>query len=212
MTKIHKINSSANPTQIILIGGTSHIGKSTLGKALAIKLRGEYISTDDLARHPGRPWSSEKNTTIKLHVAEHYRSLSAPELLLDVLTHYKQNVLPQVMKLIQTHNCDRHLIIEGSALYPGLITNIVSDRNVRGIWLVGSYGLLENRIFASSNFNNASKEQRYLIYKFLQRTWLYNQAMINDLKKLKYKWIWVNPKMTTDKLRDLCCQKLAVIY
>jgi|GEM_PF-6480791 len=116
------------------------------------------------------------------------------------------------MESIQTYNLDRHLIIEGSALYPGLVISIVSDRNVQGIWLLGSYALLENRIFANSNFNNASKEQRYLIYKFLQRTWLYNQAMENDLKKLKYKSIWVNSQMTTDKLRDLCFQELAVVY
>ena len=71
---------------------------------------------------------------------------------------------------------------------------------MRGIWLVGSYSLLKNRIFANSNFYHAEKEQQYLIYKFLQRTWLYNQAMINDLKKLEFKWIQVNSKMTIDEL------------
>ena len=86
-------------------------------------------------------WSIEKNKAIKPHLAEHYRSLSVPELLLDVLTHYKQNVLPQVMKLIQTNNYDNYLIIEGSALYPGLVASIVNDKNARGIWLVGNYAL-----------------------------------------------------------------------
>lgn len=38
----------------ILIGGSSHVGKSTLSKQLAAALGIELISTDDLARHPGR--------------------------------------------------------------------------------------------------------------------------------------------------------------
>ncbi|MGD1875429.1 MAG: hypothetical protein ACFB02_20525 [Mastigocoleus sp.] len=36
--------------RIILIGGTSHAGKSTLGQALAITLGWDYCSTDKLAR------------------------------------------------------------------------------------------------------------------------------------------------------------------
>lgn len=40
----------------ILIAGTSHVGKSTLAGLLSERLRCEAISTDSLARHPGRPW------------------------------------------------------------------------------------------------------------------------------------------------------------
>ena len=42
--------------RILLIGGTSHVGKSTLAQLLALKLGWNYRSTDKLARHPGRPW------------------------------------------------------------------------------------------------------------------------------------------------------------
>jgi 2-phosphoglycerate kinase len=45
-----------NETRVILIGGSSHVGKSTLGQSLAAKLGWSYCSTDKLARHPGRPW------------------------------------------------------------------------------------------------------------------------------------------------------------
>ncbi len=48
-----------NQTRIILIGiligGTSHAGKSTLAQSLAAKLGWNYLSTDKLARHPGKP-------------------------------------------------------------------------------------------------------------------------------------------------------------
>ena len=41
--------------KLILIGGTSHTGKSTLARQLAEELGWNYLSTDQLARHPGRP-------------------------------------------------------------------------------------------------------------------------------------------------------------
>ena len=196
------MENSVDIPQIILIGGTSHTGKSTLARALASKLKGKYLATDKLARHPGRPWKNEKSLTIKPHVLEHYRSLSAPELISDVMIHYHHNVLPQVRNLVENHNYNNYLIIEGSALYPSLVKDIISNEKVRGVWLVGSYSLLKNRIFANSNFYNASKEERYLIYKFLQRTWLYNRAMLNDLTSLGLEWIQVNCNITTEKLID----------
>jgi hypothetical protein len=42
--------------RVVLIGGTSNVGKSTLAQAVAERLGFEYLSTDGLARHPGRPW------------------------------------------------------------------------------------------------------------------------------------------------------------
>ena len=52
---------------VVLIGGTSHVGKSTVARALATSLGFRHVSTDRLARHPGRPW-----TTTRPHVREHY--------------------------------------------------------------------------------------------------------------------------------------------
>ena len=58
--------------RILLIGGASHVGKSTLAHSLASHLDCNYYSTDKLARHPGRPWQSEPKD-IPQHVAEHYQ-------------------------------------------------------------------------------------------------------------------------------------------
>jgi 2-phosphoglycerate kinase len=41
--------------RVLLIGGTSNVGKSTVAQAVAKKLGFEVLSTDKLARHPGRP-------------------------------------------------------------------------------------------------------------------------------------------------------------
>ena len=90
------MNKSIDETRAILIGGSSHTGKSTLGRALSAKLGWSYLATDRLARHPGRPWVGINGQAIPAHVVEHYRDLSAEALLLDVLSHYAKNVLPQV--------------------------------------------------------------------------------------------------------------------
>jgi adenylate kinase family enzyme len=66
--------------RVILIGGSSRIGKSTLAESLAMKLGWRHISTDSLARHPGRPWRA-KPESVPLHIAEHYLSLSTNALI-----------------------------------------------------------------------------------------------------------------------------------
>ena len=60
--------------RVILIGGTSHAGKSTLGLSLAEKLGWDYLATDSLARHPGRPWKNQNQGASHAgsYFGEHY--------------------------------------------------------------------------------------------------------------------------------------------
>ena len=172
--------------RIILIGGTSHAGKSTLGQALAITLGWDYCSTDKLARHPGRPWIQTNKKFIPQHVIEHYQNLSVEELFVDVISHYQKNVLPQVEKIVCS---EEFFIIEGSALYPELVKNLVGEDGVKGIFMTGSEQLFRNRIYHESNFDNVSDEEKYLIEKFIQRTLLYNQRMIESVENLGFTYI-----------------------
>ena len=106
--------------RVVLIGGTSHVGKSTLAESLAARLGWTRISTDSLARHPGRPWKP-KGEEVPDHVAEHYLSLSVDELLEDVLRHYRAVVWPKVEAIVASRlndSCETGLVLEGSALWP----------------------------------------------------------------------------------------------
>ena len=69
--------------RVILIGGSSNVGKSTIAQSMALKLGWSYLSTDSLARHPGRPWRVGQRA-VPEHVVDHYRSLSVDELFTDV--------------------------------------------------------------------------------------------------------------------------------
>lgn len=199
------MNKFSKETRVILIGGSSHAGKSTLAQDLAAKLNWNYRSTDKLARHPGRPWIQENKKFIPQHVVEHYKNLSPEALFLDVISHYEKNVLPQIENIVRCEEC---LIIEGSALYPGLVENLVSENGIKAIWLTGSEQLFRNRIYKASNFDNLGDEERYLIEKFLQRTLLYNQRMMELVRNLGFMYINVESISNTDELSTKCMEML----
>ncbi|WP_233787956.1 2-phosphoglycerate kinase [Dulcicalothrix desertica] len=188
---------------MILIGGSSHAGKSTLAQALAVELGWSYCSTDKLARHPGRPWVGVDGKAIPQHVAEYYREMSVEALFLDVLSHYEKNVLPQVEVIVHSHVSDKSkecVVIEGSALWPKLVTNLVSVPGVKAIWLTASNQLFQSRINRESNFCNVSEDEKYLIQKFIERTLFYNKYMRQEVEDLGFMCIDVESVSTADEL------------
>ncbi|PSB08411.1 2-phosphoglycerate kinase [Pleurocapsa sp. CCALA 161] len=194
-----------NQTRVILISGSSHVGKSTLGRSLAAKLSWNYLSTDTLARHPGRPWVTTKVKTIPEHVVQHYQTLSVEALFLDVLDHYQNNVLPQVEAIVHAHSFDLSrecLVLEGSALWPKFVANLVDKNTVKAIWLTASEEFFRSRILAESNFDNVNQDRQYLIQKFLARTLLYDQCMRDEVERLGFICVDVESLLMTDDLAN----------
>lgn len=200
------IYKSINETRIIIIGGSSHVGKSTLSQFLATKLGWNYLSTDKLARHPGKPWVQVNKKNIPEHVAQHYITLSTEALFSDVISHYQKNVLPQVENKVRFEEC---LIIEGSAVYPELVKNLVYLNDVKAIWLTAGYRLFRNRIYNQSNFDNVSEDERYLIQKFLNRTLFYNQRMMESVENLGFTYIDVESVSTLEELSNKCMELIS---
>ncbi|MEC4812387.1 MAG: 2-phosphoglycerate kinase [Scytonema sp. PMC 1069.18] len=207
------MNKLINETRVILIGGSSHVGKSTLGRSLAAKFGWSYRSTDKLARHPGRPWVGANGKAIPEYVAEHYGALSIEALFLNVLSHYEKNVLPQVEAIVHSHASDLSiecLILEGSALWPGSVANLVGENGVKAIWLTASDQLFRNRIFSESNFYNVSEDEKHLIQKFLDRTLFYNQHMREKVERLGFICIDVESVSIADELPNKCLELMQV--
>ncbi|MFE3854930.1 hypothetical protein ACFXPN_27835 [Streptomyces griseorubiginosus] len=75
--------------RVVVIGGTSNTGKSTVAGAVAERLGFAHRSTDLLARHPGRPWRTPERE-VPPHVAEHYATPAVDELIDSVLGHYER--------------------------------------------------------------------------------------------------------------------------
>ena len=170
--------------RVILIGGTSHAGKSTLAQSIGRTLGWDCISTDRLARHPGRPWKTAQKA-VSSHVADHYSLLSAEDLLADVLRHY-QTMWPGISDIIRRHvdgSSVEGLVLEGSALWPKSAASF-RGKSVRAVWLTAHDDFLRQRIYAESRFDEATDQEKALIEKFLARTLLYNQRMMEEVGRL----------------------------
>lgn len=190
------MNKKTNST--ILIGGTSHIGKSTLGNAVASRLNWPCLSTDSLARHPGRPWKTLPET-VPDDVQEHYLSLSVEELFADVIRHY-ETVWPLVIDKISALPAGQGQVIEGSALWPDFVVSPLRS-DISTVWLTANEELLQSRIYRESAFAHAGRGQQELITKFLQRTVYFNQRMVERVVQLGLPLISIGG---SDTVEDLC--------
>jgi len=171
---------------IILIGGTSHAGKSTLAEFLAAKFGLMNISTDKLARHPGRPWK-DKPEEIPLHVQQHYFNLPVNELLANVLKHY-QKIWPNVQSVIESNT--NNLVMEGSALLPQLVRQL-NLKEITAVWLTATAEFLKDRIYKSAHYLNKSVNEKFLIDKFVSRTIAFDHFILKEVKILKLPFLEV---------------------
>ena len=179
-----KDTKTKHNVKVILIGGSSHVGKSTIAAALAAKLGWTHVSTDSLERHPGRPWRSAPDK-VPDDVAEHYLRLSVEELIEDVLRHYRVNVWPKVEAIIASHSNDTSttgIVLEGSALWPEFATSLGFTKTA-AIWLTTSDELFRQRIHANSQYSTKSIREKAMIDKFLERTIAYNARMIEAVNR-----------------------------
>ena len=195
--------------RVILIGGTSHTGKSTLAGRLAKRPDWTHVSTDSLARHPGRPWGA---TGARPHVAKHYLELSEGELLRSVLVHYR-NVWPLIERLVETHATDKtapRLVLEGSGLLP---ENVVLLRmpGVAAIWLTGDETLFRSRIYKESIYERQEPQQRKMIDAFVTRTENFDRTMMDAVRTLKLPFLVVRDGGSIEDLAGECMETMRTL-
>ncbi|MFD8810329.1 hypothetical protein ACFV23_02220 [Streptomyces sp. NPDC059627] len=171
--------------RVVLVGGTSNVGKSTVAQAVAEKLRFECLTTDGLARHPGRPWRTPE-WEVPAHVAEHYGSLTVDELITSVLGHYDR-LWPRIEELITAHAVEGSgrtgLVLEGSALWPVRVARLRVPHTA-AVWLTADDAVIRARVHAAGRYEAATDEEQHLMDKFLARTERYQTLMIDALDRL----------------------------
>jgi 2-phosphoglycerate kinase len=194
--------SLTGPPRAVLIGGTSHAGKSSLARELADRVGYEPLSTDKLARHPGRPWR-QGEAPIPPHVVGHYATL-APEALIDsVLQHYGR-MWPMVRALIETRVADPAavgLVLEGSALLPELAASMLGDR-VAALWVHADEAVIEGRMRRESRYERADPAERALIDAFLERTRRYQRLMLAAVTRLGLPSLEIGPREPIEAVAD----------
>lgn len=148
----------------ILIGGTSHVGKSTLAANLAARLQWPVTSTDDMARHPGRPWPDPPP-----QVDEFYAGLS-PETIHWFLKVHHDNIWPLItQRLASAASRHKTLILEGSALRPERIASLRSPE-MAGCLLHVSPERLVERMQANAAYEEQGRSRRRIIDRFIDRS------------------------------------------
>jgi 2-phosphoglycerate kinase len=162
----------------ILIGGTSHVGKTTVAKRLAERLGWRLLSTDYIARHPGRPWRTD-GTDVPEHVIRHFTDLSVEELVADVRRHY-QSVWPQTLAEIEAHNGS---IIEGSAVLPQLAAQVTPD-HAHAFLLTLDADTIGSRIQSASSTDPKAILNAEAISKFTQRAIRFNELVSEEARAL----------------------------
>ncbi|MFF0503376.1 hypothetical protein ACFYUH_07215 [Streptomyces fimicarius] len=169
--------------RVVLIGGTSNTGKSTVAEAVADRLGFEHRSTDGLARHPGRPWRTPEQE-VPPHVAEHYGTLTTDELIASVLAHYER-LWPRIEELITDRAEDGApgLVLEGSALWPERVARLTAPRTA-AVWLTADDTVVRDRVRAAGCYEQASEGERLLMDRFLARTVRYQALMVDAVDAL----------------------------
>ncbi|MFD9543399.1 hypothetical protein [Streptomyces sp. NPDC060022] len=174
-----------NDVRVVLIGGTSNVGKSTVAQGVAEQLGFECLSTDGLARHPGRPWRTPE-WEVPPHVAEHYGSLTVDELIASVLRHH-EILWPRIEELITARasegSAGRGLVLEGSALRPDRVAGLKVPHTA-AVWLTTDHAVVRARVHAAGRYDAATSEEQHLMDKFLARTQCYQTLMIDAVDTL----------------------------
>ncbi len=169
---------------VLLIGGSSHAGKSTVAAHLGRLLGWPVAATDTLARHPGRPWRQGVRD-VPAHVADHYLASDDEARLTSVLDHYQRlwPVIEGVVRAAIDAPAPEGLVFEGSAIWPPAVARM--DRpEVSAIWLTAEDDVFEARIHAESGYQAADPPGRRMIDAFVERTRRFNRAMMIEVARL----------------------------
>ena len=194
---------------VILMGGSSHTGKSTVARAMGKRLSCSFLSTDSLARHPGRPWKPNP-ADIPPHVVEHYATLPVEALFDDVLRHYRGvwSIVQDIIAMVLQDPFYDGLIIEGSAIWPGFVANS-SLQHTQALWLTADNDLFQERIYRESDYVQKSEPEKALIDKFTQRSQYFNQKMMVVIQEQNLQSIKVSDAMSPQQIAQTAIELLA---
>lgn len=136
----------------------------------------------------------------------HYNSGMMDDCRILLIRHYRENVWPLIENIVTTHAMDLstdRLVLEGSAILPERSVTL-PYKNTAAIWLTASRELLAQRIYTESQYTTKSPPEKALIDKFLQRTWQYNDLMLEDVKRLGLASLIVDDTSHPDELIAAC--------
>jgi len=188
----------ASVPSVLLIFGTSHVGKSTLAAKIGAANGSPILSTDKMGRHPGRPWPNAKP-----QVAEFYSKLTDDTIYWFLRRHH-ENMWPLIRQTLQDGlQSEMGLVIEGSALRPEFLAEL-PQTGIQSVGLYAENGFLRQRIETESNYLQRDKAARTLIDAFVRRSLTDNDHLVDAARRLGLPLVDVsNEKHLEDWIAEL---------
>ena len=152
--------------KIILIGGSPTAGKSYTARKLAEQLKLPWISTDTIREQMKELVRKEDYPALFLHLkflvkggAVEFLTHKTPKEIVDHQNKESIDVWKGVKALIETDYVWNKFIVEGTAILPHLVSNLVKkNKNVKAIFLVDeNMARIRKTIFTRGLWGEASE-------------------------------------------------------
>ncbi|WP_420642203.1 zeta toxin family protein [Candidatus Leptofilum sp.] len=190
--------------KVILIGGAPGAGKTTLGKALAVKLGVTSLTIDDLVTaviavttletHPGL------HALRKGPHTQYFTNSSVDQLIADATLRHEGS-WPMVRQLVQKYTKQRRgLVIDGWHMRPEWVANLQME-NVWAGWLVIDPDVLEARECKNEAWLAGSSDPERMLRNFMGRSLWYNSLIKEQAEASEMNVLYQDG---TKSVEDLC--------
>jgi 2-phosphoglycerate kinase len=195
---------------VILIGGASGAGKTTLASALASRLGSDSMSADDLFiaaktfttphTHPGMHVMNVPN------YIDYFTNSTVDKLTADA-TEQHQAFWPVIERVIRFRLLEhRPIVIDGWFFRPKWISELNLD-NVRSFWLVADSQVLEKREREQGTWERSSNPEQ-MIQNHLGRSYWYNDLIRRQAEELGSEILHQDGTVSVDSLCDTIVDRL----
>lgn len=193
---------TTRPPALLLLG-TSHVGKSTCAARIGGAIGWSVTSTDQLGRHPGRPW-----TGVPDPVTEFYLRLTDDAIHWFLLVHH-ENMRPIIRaRIAALRKAGGSFILEGAALRPDYLLDWeIGD--ALAICLHIEPQALRERIERESRYVQQEERTKTAIDKFVERSVRENDAFIESAIRHDIPLMDVTDPNSADRLIEEIISRLA---
>ncbi len=199
---------------MILIGGVSAAGKTTLGQALSNRLGAGRLTADDLAAgaraittpesHPGLHGMTQ--TVTGVNWIEYFISRPVEQTIADATAEH-QAMWPAIQGVIRLHaSSGPQIVIDGWYFRPEMVSAL-DNENLASFWLVAKREVLEERERKYDEGKGSSKPELFLEH-FLARSYWYNDLIEEQAKRFKLPILYQDGTRTPDDLVDAVLEHL----
>ena len=193
--------------RVILLGGAPLLGKTVVGRKLAVRLEYGCLATDDLA--DGIMAVTTEQTHPHLHLLEqrdhrkYFVTRSVARMVADA-EYRNEGLWPAVKRVIVKHaEWAPPVVIEGWHLVPKKVAQLGMG-GILSLWLVGDDEVFRERVLEQSvSFEQTSMGEE-LVRKFIERSIALNKGILEGAESFGLPVVKIAQGDTIEKVVEDC--------